>query len=87
MQGMLRDADLRGHVWLALLYSDGQLPATTLCNAKAVSRWYRDYDLHNVGSMAAIWKRVSSELRSHLGRGEARSSMHMTSRRYILHAS
>ena len=81
---MLRDADLRGHVWLALLYSDGQLPATTLCNAKAVSRWYRDYDLHNVGSMAAIWKRVSSELRSHLGRGEACSSMHITTCSFLL---
>ncbi|CAL5219745.1 g1644 [Coccomyxa viridis] len=69
-EGMLRDADLRGHVWLALLYSDGQLPATTLCNAKAVSRWYRNYDLHNVGSMAAIWKRLSSELQSHLGRDD-----------------
>ena len=60
---------MRGQVWLALLYSNGQLPATVLCNARAVSRWCRDYDPHIVSSMSAIWKKLSPELQSHLGRG------------------
>lgn len=71
MQGMQRDGDLRGHVWLALRYSNGQLPATALCNAKVVTRWCRVYDPDNACSMTAIWTRISGELQAHLGRGKS----------------
>ena len=58
---------MRGQVWLALVYNNGQLPGTTLCNAKAVMKWCREHDSDNVGSMTAIWKKVSAELQSRLG--------------------
>lgn len=60
---------MRGQVWLALMYNDGQLPGTALCNAKAVMKWCRERDADNVGSMMAIWKKLSAELQSHLENG------------------
>ena len=60
---------MRGQVWLALLYRNGQLPAAALCNARAVAKWCRSYDPHSVGDMMAIWKKISGEMQSHLGRG------------------
>ena len=82
LQGLLRDIELKGQVWLALLYSDGQLPATALCNAKAVTRWCRAHDPDNAGSVMAVWERVSGELQSKLGRGRACGSMHSTFLQY-----
>ena len=60
---------MRGQVWLALMYNDGQLPGTALCNAKAVMKWCREHDPDNVGSTMAIWEKLSAELQSHLGNG------------------
>ena len=57
---------MRGQVWLALVYNDGQLPGTALCNAKAVMKWCRKHDPDNAGSMMAIWEKLSAELQSHL---------------------
>ena len=69
MQGILRDRDLRGHVWMALLFNHGVLPGTVLCNAKDVKAWFRRHDTESAGSILALWRKVYGELRMHLGTG------------------
>ncbi|CAK0763143.1 hypothetical protein CVIRNUC_003028 [Coccomyxa viridis] len=69
MQGILRDHDLRGHVWMALLFNKGMLPGTVLCNAKAVKSWFCRHDTDSAGDVFAMWRKVYGELRMHLGPG------------------
>ena len=69
MQGILRDHDLRGHVWMALLFNKGLLPGTVLCNAKAVNTWFRSHDADCAGDLYAMWRKIHGELRMHLGTG------------------
>ena len=56
-------------MWLALLFADGQLPSTVLCNAKAVSCWFREHVPDSTGNITAIWKTVFGELQKYLGTG------------------
>ena len=69
MQGILRDHDLRGHVWMALLFNKGMLPGTVLCNAKAVKSWFCRQDTDSAGDVFAMWRKIYGELRMHLGPG------------------
>ena len=69
VQGILRDHDLRGHVWMALLFNRGMLPGTVLCNAKAVKMWFCSHDSDSAGDVPAMWRKIHSELRMHLEPG------------------
>lgn len=43
MQALRKDPDLEGHVYLAQMFKEGRVPASVLCNAKAIYAWFKTY--------------------------------------------
>jgi hypothetical protein len=42
-QALRKDPDLEGHIFLAQIFNSDRVPASVLCNAKAMCEWFKTY--------------------------------------------